>query len=277
MQNQSDQFLVSVRISGADAATFLQSQLTSDVMALEPGQAQASAYLTPKGRVITSLVLLRQGADFLAIVPQSLHAALFQRLRMFVLRSKVEFAEDNSTVCFSTRSDTMRPETVFLGKLETTVDQDKVCITLPNGGQLGLLSDGDAPEQTNTRSFWDFRNIMSGFAWIDASQSERFTPHMLSYQSNGVVNFRKGCYPGQEIVARTQYLGASKRELVQITHPSESEFNAFLTANSDILEIVTSATSANLPVCAALAVGQISKLRELATDDLEIRAVHSES
>ena len=174
-------YLSAARFSGDEAAAFLQSQLTADIAALADGATTFACYCTPKGQVLGLLLVQRAGEAFRLAGASALLPGILQRLRMFVFRSRVEFGlADDLAVC-----GTAGPEYAF-----TRLDDSEP-------------GDPDA---------WKADELRAGIAWLGPGSSEKFIPQMLGYDALGAVSFSKGCYPGQEIVARARYLGKVKRK-----------------------------------------------------------------
>jgi folate-binding protein YgfZ len=172
--NNPSQFehLSVIRATGADAASFLQGQLSNDFVLLKPNQWQLAAYCSPKGRMLASfwgIKLTNSPAtqDICLVLSKDIAAATLKRLSMFVMRAKLTLTE----------ADDMLPE-LFANH--------------------GLAA-------------WSEREVARGIARITAPLVDLFVPQMLNYESIGGVSFKKGCYPGQEIVARSQFRGAIKR------------------------------------------------------------------
>ena len=161
-------------VSGADAAVFLQGQLTLDIQSLAEGDPPAlAAWCNPKGRVIALFrIRLSDGAYRLAL-PGELAESVVKRLTLFRFRSKVD--------------------------LETAASL---------AADLGR-DDGESLPA------WQERQFAAGIADIRAAQSEEFTPHMLNLDLLDAISFEKGCYTGQEIVARTHYRGATRRRMLR--------------------------------------------------------------
>jgi len=178
-------YLAVARFRGAEAASFLQSQLTADIGALGDGAATFACYCTPKGQVLGLLRVLRQGDDYLAIAASGLLPGMLQRLKMFVFRTRVEFA--------------LADELAVLGS--------------PGPGyRVAPADDGEAGDIEQ----WKAGELRAGIAWLGDGSSEKFIPQMLGYDTLGAVSFTKGCYPGQEIVARARYLGTVKRKPLRL-------------------------------------------------------------
>ena len=202
-------------IGGADAGSFLHGQFTNDVAALAVGAAQYNGYCSAKGRMLATFALLRAAdQEFLLVVPADIATALERRLRMFVLRAKVVIQSLAEThVCIG----------IAGARASTVAEREGVhLLTLPDGRQLAICAGAMAPafwddvthDATPVASaVWDKLAIDAGIPVITTSTQDKFVPQMLNWELVGGVSFQKGCYPGQEIVARMQYLGKLKERL----------------------------------------------------------------
>jgi len=195
-----------IRAEGPDAASFLHSQLTQSVTDLPTDAARLGGYCSAKGRLMANFVLLRESAECVALVlPLELLLGLLKRLSMFVLRAKVKLRDATG-------------ETPLWGVIGSAVPE------LPTWGVQGpwlRLPDAvgharawhlgpiDAPALP--RDAWDWAEVHAGLGWVRTATAEHFVPQMLNWELVGGVNFQKGCYPGQEVVARSQYRGTVKR------------------------------------------------------------------
>ena len=190
-------FLELIRIAGSDAVRYAQSQFTNDVMALTDGGWQYSAWLSAKGRLLAFFPLMRFGPEELRIVvPTELTATLVPRLRMFVLRSRV-------TV-----------EALGAPRASLGAEVRGPGVTLADGRMLCFEPAGsDEPVAENA---WRLADIRAGLPRIVAANQDHFLLHALGLDRLPAVSLKKGCFPGQEIVARTHYLGRSKRRPVHI-------------------------------------------------------------
>jgi folate-binding protein YgfZ len=201
-----------IRAQGADAATFLHSQLTQDFALLDREHARLAGFCTAKGRLLATMVGWRQGEDeILLALPVETLAATLKRLSMFVLRAKCKLSDASS-------------EFAVYGLLGTpaaaawalTRDGDAVQIGLPGSGRALRVQPvgAPAPEGTSaTANDWAWAETEAGVAWVRGATIEAFVPQMINFEVLGGVSFKKGCYPGQEIVARSQYRGTIKRRL----------------------------------------------------------------
>jgi folate-binding protein YgfZ len=198
-----------VRAQGADAASFLHSQLTQDITGLAMSEARLAGYCSAKGRLLATFVVWRAAADeyLLACSADVLPAAL-KRLRMFVLRAKCSLSDASAE----------RPLWGVVGAAAAAVvtpwRRDGALIRLPDAqGQARALWAGPpAPDlPALPLGAWQWLEVQSAVPRIVAATVEQFVPQMVNLEVVGGVNFQKGCYPGQEVVARSQYRGSVKR------------------------------------------------------------------
>ena len=209
-----------VRASGDDAAAFLHNQLSNDIQNLAPGQACYATYNTPKGRVIANMLVLNRGDDLLLALSADLIEPLVKRLRMFVLRAKVVFEPLADFAVAAELPDNIAaapaaaPALAFAAQAHGQVWQ----IALPHQGRLNIGPAADLPDyDAAAENAWVRHEIESGYPWICAATSETAVAQMLNQHIIGGVHFKKGCYPGQEIIARAQYRGQVKRGLAVLT------------------------------------------------------------
>jgi len=190
--------LSAVSFSGAEAGEFLHNQLSADVKGLASGAATFACYCEPKGRVIALMMVQRADAGFQVILSSALAKAVTDRLKIYRMRAKVEI-------------DIMQDQAVI--GFNPGFEAPEHAIPLPGGQRKLLLTAGDKPADNDDilREAWRFADLESGICWLDEKTSGEFLPQMLGFEELGAVNYRKGCYPGQEIVARTHYLGKVKR------------------------------------------------------------------
>ena len=216
--------LAIITVSGADSAKFLQGQLTCDINALTEFQSSLAAFCNAKGRVITILLALKTTDGFLLMLPTSLLDKVLKKLQMYVLRSTVQIspaisssqllglicpfpAPDGNAVADDIRR-VYGAETIFI---KHPVD-DQRCWCIVDNSKASPPTESAADSTA-----WQFLDIAAGLPWFDEPQSELYTPHMLNIDGLGGISFTKGCYTGQEIVARTHYLGKAKRSLLSAT------------------------------------------------------------
>ena len=190
-------------LEGRDAVKFAQAQFMSDVAALADGHWQWSGWLTPKGRVVALFALLRLDAERVwLLLPDVDPAALAAQLQRFVFRSQVSGAYQAPAEARGS---------ALAGDADTGSELD-------HGGDGGARTVRIAPDGARTDDAavarWRAADLAHGLPRLDAAQAEQWTPQMLSLERLQAFSVKKGCYPGQEIVARTHFLGRQKRELV---------------------------------------------------------------
>ena len=219
-----------VRATGADATTFLHSLLTNDVSKLSDGRAQYNGFCSAKGRLLASFLMWRDGDDILLQVSRDIRGGMLKKLGMYVLRSKVKLTDvsgDFSLIgvaganagavsemlripAAANDMDVVRSEHGFLIRLD--VDRFQLCIAGESGPRIwDQISEVARPAGM---AVWRWLEIEAGVPWITAMTQEEFVPQMVNFDLIGGISFHKGCYPGQEVVARTQYLGRLKRRMV---------------------------------------------------------------
>ena len=209
-----------LRAEGEDAVKFLQGQLTQDVALLGPDQARLAAFCSAKGRMQASFVAIKRSpTDILLVCSADLLPATLKRLSMFVLRAKLKLTD--ATAAFELRGLAGGTVTALMGGNHapwTKVDAGEASmVTLyPANGTpraLWLAPAGsalpDAPPLGDDA--WAWGEVQSGVATLTVPIADAFVPQMLNYESIGGVSFKKGCYPGQEVVARSQFRGTLKR------------------------------------------------------------------
>jgi folate-binding protein YgfZ len=219
-----------IRASGVDAAGFLHNLLTNDINGIGPGGARFAGFCTAKGRLLALLLIWRDGDDFLLMLPRDILPAILKRLSMYVLRSKVKLTDatgERALVAYSAPAAVSPAPT--LGEAVTKLPRFGVAAV--EGGQAIRLDDTRwllalDPTAAVSRwqalattarpvglAAWQWLEIAAGQPRVVATTQEAFVPQMLNMELPAVagVSFSKGCYPGQEIVARTQYLGKVKR------------------------------------------------------------------
>ena len=206
-------FFSVVRVSGEDRASFLHGQLSNDINNLASGQACYATYNTPKGRVLANMLVVNRGEDLLLVMAQDLTEAIVKRLRMFVLRAKVVFELMPDLAVSGELADNAAPHPAAEPQLSfpAQIQENTVEIALPHIGRLKISAAENA---------WNLHEIRSGYPWICAATKEAAVAQMLNQHIIGAVHFRKGCYPGQEIIARAQYRGQVKRGLAVLSGDS---------------------------------------------------------
>lgn len=201
-----------IRAQGADAASFLHGQLTQDFALLDRDHARLAGFCTAKGRLLATMVGWRGGEDeILLALPAETLAATLKRLSMFVLRAKCKLSDASAefTVHGLLGAPALQPWALQR-------DGDAVRVGLPGTGRVLCVQPADAPPPAGTAlsaEEWAGAEAEAGMAWVRGATVEAFVPQMINFEVVGGVSFKKGCYPGQEIVARSQYRGTLKRRL----------------------------------------------------------------
>ncbi len=207
-----------IRAVGSDAAAFLQGQLTNDVVALSVGQAMLAGWCSAKGRLLASFVVWRSGGDEFGLAcSRDLQAATLKRLSMFVLRAACRLGDVGVAPAVAIGDAvpqavrTQPPMRIADGWLRwPDVDGVARAWRLPATNDDAVTS---VAADASTLEVGRWLEVRSGVPRIVAATMDAFVPQMVNLELVGGVNFRKGCYPGQEVVARSQYRGTLKRRM----------------------------------------------------------------
>jgi tRNA-modifying protein YgfZ len=201
-------------VQGADAREFLHAQLTNDILKLPPDRAALAGWCSAKGRLLATFLVIPAPQGFLLQLARDLAPAVAKRLSMFILRSKVKIADESDAWVQTGLWNTDRGTTGIEWKDQVvTVPMDeKRVLRLEPAASASAECKGD--EET-----WYLQEIRAGRPFITAATQDQFVPQMVNLETLGGVDFQKGCYPGQEIVARAQYRGQVKRRMVRLPAP----------------------------------------------------------
>lgn len=202
-----------LQVTGEDARAFLHAQLTNDIENLAPGAARYAGWCSAKGRLLATFLVVPCPGGFLLQLSRDLVPMVAKRLSMFILRSKVKISDASARwVQFGawepgdgsqfTVSEDDEVITVRVGP-------DRALLLVPEGKSGNYKTDAAADE-------WALAEIRAGQPLIAQATQDQFVPQMVNLELAGGVDFKKGCYPGQEIVARAQYRGAVKRRMVRL-------------------------------------------------------------
>ena len=212
-------------VSGDDARAFLHAQLTNDIQNLPRDRAALAGWCSAKGRLLASFLVVPAQQGFLLQVARDLAAPVAKRLSMFVLRSKVKIADESGRwaqlgVWGAAPGIDAPPEPLGVAATERAIAvragaERTLVLTLDAGFAAGAQP---VPE---TR--WTLDEIRAGRPLITSATQDEFVPQMVNYDTLGAVSFQKGCYPGQEIVARAQYRGQVKRRMKLLEAPAGVE------------------------------------------------------
>ncbi len=223
----TDTGLSIIEVCGQDRSKFLQGQLTCNIDDLSESQASIAAMCNAKGRVISTLIIVKTPQTYLLIVPADLLETVLKKLRMYVLRADVQLLDQTNCLGILGVQSATIPSDSTEPLLNNFAVAATALITIKLPAMQRYLSIGSLDKiaahrellsmqqgySTGSIQAWRYQDISSALPWFDASQSEQHIPQMLNIDQLGGISFSKGCYTGQEIIARTHYLGKVKRGL----------------------------------------------------------------
>jgi len=227
-----------LRVSGEEAQAFLQNLLSNDIHEVSNTRAQLSSLNTAKGRMLATMLISREGGDHLLQLPRVLCEPIRKKLSMYVLRAKVKISDASDEIISLGLSGENAQELLRV-RFDEHPQSPFGCVVNAQGSAIRIT---DTRWQIKTSAAhaatlwqmlrqnaqpvgsvcWDWLNIRSGIPVILPPTQEQFVAQMVNLELIGGVNFKKGCYPGQEIVARMQYLGKLKRRMF-LAHMDSSD------------------------------------------------------
>ena len=269
-----------IRAQGADAPKFLHGQLTQDFSLLGPDQARLAAFCSPKGRMLSSFVGLKLAADdVLLLCPADTLAAMLKRLSMFVMRAECRLSDASADwSVWGVAGESASGPSLATSPWQVARAQEQTWVRLyPAAGverALVLAPAGAAAPAGPALplAVWDWLEVRSAVVPVTAALTEALVPQMLNYESVGGVNFKKGCYPGQEVVARSQFRGTLKRR-AHIFHSDSALAVGFEVFHSNDAEQPCGTVAA----CAPHPSGGFDALVSLQLSALESGSVHAGS
>jgi len=201
-------------VTGPDARAFLHAQLTNDIEHLPADRSVFAGWCTAKGRLLATMRVIPAPDGFLLQLARDLVPAVQKRLSMFILRSKVKITDESARSQIGIwNADWDGPDVAWQdGGVRVRVAENRF---LAIGGKQQRCSANE--------EIWTLEEMRSGRALITAATQDMFVPQMVNLEKIGGVDFQKGCYPGQEIVARAQYRGEVKRRMVRLPAPAGSQ------------------------------------------------------
>lgn len=227
-----------LKVSGEEAQKFLQNLLSNDINAVNAGTAQLSSFNSPKGRMLATFLIWQSNADYFLQLPRSLTPAMLKRLSMYVMRSKVKVSDVSDEVvcvglCGNEAASLLKQHYAASLEQDWSVAQHDYASVIRISAQrfqintsaqhaISLWRSLSALAQPAGSTCWDWLNIRAGIPVVTPATQEQFVLQMANLDALGGVSFKKGCYPGQEIVARTHYLGKQKRRMFPAHIESES-------------------------------------------------------
>ena len=252
-----------ILVAGDNAKTFLHTQFTSDINHLGAEQVQHSAWCSAKGRMQASFIIWRDGDNFQLALAGDLQEATQKRLQMFVLRAKVKLTSLTDTKVLlglagpqasEVLADAGLPCPAAIMTSVTTngvqvlaIEADRYIISAPFEAMPALWQKLSIKARPAGLPVWRWLDIEKGFPLVTLATKEEFVPQMADFEKLGGVSFNKGCYPGQEIVARTQYMGKVKRHLFRLKSNTPMQAGADLFSPDNLDQacgmVVSAATS----------------------------------
>lgn len=243
-----------IEVSGADAESFLQGQLSSDLRELSPSRAQLSSFNSPKGRMLAVLHLFRTPDSTFLELHRSVLDATLKRLRMFVLRSKVTLEDasahrgvlglagpgaatllkDLGLPAPASALELAWAKDVAIIRRQGDNPRFTLCAPLEHLNELSRVLTGKAA--TVNGNAWKLLEIEAGIPTVYPETSDHFVPQMCNLDALGGISFNKGCYTGQEIVARVHYRGAIKRRMVKIRLAADPPAPGFKLENGEVVD-----------------------------------------
>ncbi len=250
---------------GPDVATFLQGQLTHDVLLLPEGQARLAGYCSAKGRLMSSFIVLKVSTEqFILICHRDLLQSTLKRLSMFVMRAKVKLVDASSQ--FEIRGllghavenafaqvqtfpawSVLKNLNAYVIKLHDAKTSHTSCHRAlwiaPQGDPSLHVLETSTPTLL-TEEDWLLAEVLSGISMVQTATAEAFVPQMLNYESVDGVSFKKGCYPGQEVVARSQFRGTLKRRAYVVSCASALQVGQEVYSSEDAAQACGTVASA---------------------------------
>jgi len=220
-----------LHVSGSDAVSFLHAQLTCEVETLADGTGGTAAWCNPKGRVISTFLVYRLNDEFFLLLPSVLRDYVIRRLNMFILRADVricDFTEDRSLLGVRDHSENSQIFNITklnerLHLFQPDVEAERCLIVDKNEVLQKVWTDLARSFKPVDSRCWNLLDIKAGISWLNTKTTEQFLPQELNLEETGGLSFGKGCYPGQEVVARVHYRGQVKRRLYHAFADSRAE------------------------------------------------------
>jgi hypothetical protein len=267
-----------IRASGAEASKFLHGQLTQDIEHLGEAQVRLAGYCSAKGRLLASFVVWRCAPDeVLLACSADLLPAVLKRLSMFVLRAKCKLSDASAELpLWGLAGDAaqLAPAADATHGRVGTADVLRLPTAVVGGLSMprALWAGAEAPQAVALDAdAWRWLEVHSGVARVTAATSEQFVPQMVNLELVGGVNFQKGCYPGQEIVARSQYRGTLKRRSYVVSSAEA------LQPGQEVFHSAEAEQPAGMVVLAGSWTGQHAALVELKIAALQGGSLHAGS
>ncbi len=270
-----------IETGGADATAFLHGQLSSDILSLTDQQSQFSAWCNAQGRVICTLLVIRDQDRYLLLLPKDLVETVSQRLKMFVLRAKVTISNlSQKMVCLgisgaesetiaATMSLTANASKPVIKAIIRHSNEPRIILIIPTDSTSLDSSLTATAYPLTDKSAWQLADIQDGIPWITTPTSGELMPAELNLERLDGLSYNKGCYPGQEIIARLHFRGKLKRRLCQ----------AYIDSQHIVLPAGARLHTGAEPVLAGTVIACVHdsghRMRLLAVIDMEITGTRS--
>ena len=273
-----------IEAQGEDATDFLQNQLSNDIKQVDDTHSQLSSYCNPKGRMLASFRIFQLNGNYILRLPADTLETTLKRLRMFIMRSQVTLEDVSNNLArfglYGAQAEQLLSETGISipQDVDAVVSQDGYCVIRVPGNQPRFELHGtpeslaklwDSFSNTTTpvgKNVWALQDIESGIPDIYEGTVEAFVPQMTNLHAMGGVSFKKGCYPGQEVVARMQYLGKLKRRMyrahVETDNLPQPGDNVYSSGSDDPVGKVVQAQASSQGGAELLAVLQIARVEQ---------------
>ncbi len=224
MLNSLEDFAI-IRVEGEDAESFLQKQLSVDMSEVTDTDSRLAAYLNPKGRVFATFIVVKQESGYFFLIAKDLVEPLINRLKVFVFRARVSILACPELALAGYRKVHGPAASFVLERPYETQTSEGVTVVKMAGEVERYLSVGSATELVHRFAAdeqldpadWLLEELKAGIPWICQATSEMFTAQAINLDLLGAVSWTKGCYPGQEIVARLHYRGGVNRRTLHAT------------------------------------------------------------
>ena len=278
---------------GPDAKAFLQGQLTNDINAITGTRSQYAGYCTPKGRLLASMLLWLHDGAYHILLPRALCEPVRKRLSMYILRAKVKAADvSEDYVLFGLAGTQAAALTASLAASAPAAIHDVVhgqgvsALMLPvqrflivaKRSQAARVEAALADAATESpATLWDALDIEAGIPSVVTATQEQFVPQTVNFDLIGAVSFDKGCYPGQEIVARTHYLGKVKQRMVRARITANVTLSAPTAGDKLYVDAFGDQASGMIVAATAADNGTYDVLAVVQTSSLEGGAIHWQS
>jgi folate-binding protein YgfZ len=277
-----------IRVSGADAVSFLQAQLTNDTQGLDSERVQLNGYCTAKGRLLAVFDQWREGDSVFLQLPREILAPVMKRLSMFVLRAKAKLEDDSAhwaTLAMVGPGSAQLIEQALgaapatgKGRLidglrinrlpDGTQARERFVLRMATGAVEPVLGRLAAARPAGSGVFW-WSQVDAAHPTVVGATQEAFVPQMINLEVLGGVNFKKGCYPGQEVVARSQYLGKLRRRM-SLAHTAADD----VAAGGDVWFTGQDDPAGKVVLAAGAPEGGMDLLVECPVDRIEQQSLH---